>query len=160
MVQLLFTQPVQVLPLLLQLLQLKNLHSFQALKTPQETAMLCCTDCEDKCQLLAYHCIYHFLYGVYALHVGWVVLFPPWLCRGKSAGTDLQSAVQAISLQPILTSSAHPLITHLGNTVMHHSRVNSGYIAPSSEVCSILDLETEGRDLRALHCLRGFALRR
>jgi len=43
---------------------------------------------------------------------------------------------------------------------MHDSRVNSEYIVPSSEVCSILDLETEGRDLRALHCLRGLTLRR
>ena len=128
--------------------------------TRESNAMLYSTDCEDKCQLLAYHCIYHFLYGGYALHVGWVVLLPPWLCRGKSAGTDLQSAVKAISLQPILTSSAHPLITQLGNLVMHDSRVNSGCIAPSSEVCSVLDLETEGRDLRALHCLRDLTLRR
>ncbi len=81
--------------------------------TRERNAMLYSIDCEDERLLVAYHCIYHFLYGGYALHVGWVVLLPPWLCRGKSAGTDLQSAVKEIYLQPILTSSAYALTTRL-----------------------------------------------
>jgi hypothetical protein len=38
--------------------------------------------------------------------------------------------------------------------------LNTCKSAPSSEVCSGLDRQTEGRDLRALHCLRGLTLRR
>lgn len=46
--------------------------------TRERSAMLCSIDCEDECLLVAYHCIHHFLYGGYALHIGWVVLLPPW----------------------------------------------------------------------------------
>jgi len=58
---------------------------------------------------MTYHCIHHFLYRGYALHVGWVVLLPPWLCRGKSAGIDLQSAVNTTDFDKLSTSTHHTI---------------------------------------------------
>ena len=110
---------------------------FQSVHNTREmNAMLYSIDCEDKRLLVAYHCIHHFLYRSYALHVGWVVFLPPWLCRGKSAGTDLQSVVKAISLQAILTSSAHALTTWLRNRGMHGSRGNSD-IYSQAQRCAV-----------------------